>query len=234
MPVSQAFMKPVAMKPAPGYAAWWDLAPARMLDSGAAPADISEEVYTLLDIVSGQSLVNIAGAGTSPVRNAIGMALSGNDYLRLDAYGATLTQPNTVIIALKPYETIPASWRYISEGGVSGTARHAVYQISVTGIITLYAGSTWSTTYVLPDTNWHVLLMEFNGAASYLWCDGVVVAGPGNVGTHAMDGATYGARFNGDTPWRGSMGDMFVYNKVLSVAHKAATFRYLMRKYGVA
>lgn len=220
--------------PAADYYAWWDLDPSRMLDASANPADIDEEVYTLLDVVSGKALVNVGGAGTSPTRNALGMTCDNNDYLRLDAYGATLTQPNTVIIALKAHETIPASWRYICEGGVAGTARHGVYQISVTGIINLYAGSTWSTAYVLPDTNWHVLLMEFNGATSYLWCDGVEVAGPGNVGTQALDGATYAARFNGATPWWGSMGDMLVYDRVLSVADKAQTFTYLKSKYGVA
>lgn len=77
-----------------------------------------------------------------------------------------------------------------------GTARFAIFYDGGTGELKIFNGTTLTSTHTI-DTSWHLIFVQFRGATTRIYVDGVQVA-EGNDGGGSADGFRLGARFDGN------------------------------------
>lgn len=72
--------------------------------------------------------------------------------------------------------------------------------IATDGEVIINAGTSWSTGYIVPDTELHKYRIVFRGGLSILYVDGQLQA-RGNAGTNSLDGLVLGSNKYQDDDW---------------------------------
>lgn len=180
--------------------------------------------------------VKQAVAGSRPayrtnIRNGLPALLFDGtaDFLKSVAFGAALTQPNTIFVVVYIPSTGGAVFLAIVDGIVS-TNRHLMTRRNSSNQLRIDAGASLDSTETLDK--WVVWSALFNGASSQYWLDGVSEAS-GNAGTVTLTGLTVGARYDGAATWFSSyIAEILVYNANLSTSDRQAVEAYLLVKWG--
>lgn len=183
---------------------------------------------------SGQSNhVSQATVGKQPTR--VAAALNGKAVVRFDGvndllactYGATLTQPTTVMLVAKSAVNEEA---YLFDGSTSSN-RHAVFFAPTTFRWSYYAGTTVNSS-TGSDTSFHVIAAIFNGTGSTLRIDGVEVSSS-TPGTGTMAGITLGSNQAETLPLEGDIAEVVVWNTALSLRDMKQMEAYLANRYAL-
>lgn len=143
------------------------------------------------------------------------------------AFGADMIQPNTIFILYKINIYINNSNVFDS---ADATKRNLIWMTG--NNFSCYAGVALNNGAT--DANDNIHAAEFNGAASNYWINGVLVAGPGNVGAQNFDGITLGAHPNTLQQYSDvEIMEVFGYNCILTPAERTALDAYLTSKWGL-
>jgi hypothetical protein len=84
------------------------------------------------------------------------------------------------------------------------------------------------------DTNWHLLLEQWNGASSkYKLDNGAVTPLSGSPGSQPLTGFTLGAAYNGTAAALTDFGEVLIYSGTLSASLIAQLFAYLNERWQI-
>lgn len=190
---------------------------------GTVTAGVSQPVTALkpllkLNIVGGQAVYRLDGS---------------DDYLRSAANAFVITQPFTVVClaALDSGVTNNGADKYLFDSS-DPAVRSTLFKrgAGTPDDWAIYAGSTVSDGAA--DSNYNILTIVINGAASELYVAGVSKVS-GNAGTSNLGGLTLGASYGaGLGPWKGDFGKFFIYPGALSTADKNQLGNYMKSVYG--
>jgi hypothetical protein len=134
----------------------------------------------------------------------------------------TLDQPFTRVLVCKPSRSDDTTGTVADGGSLSSTIAYLV-GADTFGI---NAGTLLQQASV-ESTNWHYLLLEYNGASSKIYVDGGTPT-IGNAGTNNSGGLTLGARGNETTdPGDCDVAEVVDYSRILSDTEKDILFSYL-------
>ena len=147
-------------------------------------------------------------------------------FLQSAAFGAVLTQPNTVFIAYKITGNI-AITMYFFDGTTSDVQPFVI----TTSLFKIYAGVPLEGGATNANDNIHVGL--FNGVSSEYWINGVSKSS-GNIGASNLDGITLGKRGSG----AGNFSDVeimevIIYNADISDVDRDKITGYLANKWDI-
>lgn len=147
-----------------------------------------------------------------------------DDFLISSAFGAALSQPNTIFLVAKHGGTNDT---LLVDGLAAG--RHIIFRTGDNWAI--YAGNTASNGAA--DTSFHVLSTVFNDTSSAIYVDGVGTTGI-PASTQTMTGLTLGGNFNGTQNAAADIAEILVYNGSLNTNDRVQTQAYLGAKWGIA
>ena len=150
---------------------------------------------------------------------------TNSTLLQSAAFGAALTQPNTVFIVYKITGDI-SDLEYVFDGYTALRSAFGFYsgnfRLRTTAI--LYGGATNA------NDNIHTAL--FNGASSEYWINGISV-GSGNVGVRELNGIILGSdSIYGDNADAEIM-EVIIYNADISDVDRVKIEGYLSKKYDI-
>lgn len=199
----------------------------------ASVADKSGQANHLTQSVAGQRplyKVNIVNT------KAAALFDGSNDCWATAAFGAELTQPNTIFVVAKAAAVGDALAHWMITGLAGASGRNDIFlQGDPSSVYTLYAGASLAAA-AASNTNWHTYSGIFNGASSKGRLDGgaVLTGLDGDAGSQTLAGITIGAEFDqASDPWSGYIAEVIVYNASLSAANHDIVGRYLAAKYGL-
>lgn len=174
-----------------------------------------------------------AGGGTLGVTTQNGHTVvdfDGSVYLETTS-GQTLSQPNTVFL-VAAVDSLAAD-QHIYDSRSNSGARHTALFNNPGDDIEIYAGTTLNGN-VLADTNFHVIMNQYNGASSITFLSGVGTV-TGNAGSQSWDFGTLGARYDGTSVAHdGKVAAFAGYNAALDGWIRATIETYLKFKYGTS
>lgn len=143
------------------------------------------------------------------------------------AFGRTLTQPTTIFSVIKVETTVNAVFYY---DGITSGNRHALYDHTGSTGYGFFGGTQLTGGTV--DTNPHIFRAVYNTTSSVLYKDGTSIIS-GNAGSNTLTGLTLGANNAGATNFDGFLGEIIVYNKVLSTTEVTQVQTYLSKKWKI-
>lgn len=138
----------------------------------------------------------------------------------------TLPQPMTVLVAARPEPK--ACCGYFYDSTVS-SPRTVLYYSGTT--LMVYAGAQFNTTFT-PGAPGGVYTTVFNGPSSLLRIDGVQRSA-GDPSVQGFSGFSLGARFSNSENFVGAIGEVLIYNRVLTAAEIAGLEGYLAARWGM-
>lgn len=194
-------------------------------------------VVTSLADSSGNSHTATKPAGSSGsqpvIKNALA-AFNGHNAIRFGTGGAaaigdnlataafTIAQPTTIFIVFKLAAT--------STGVMFDGSTNITHDIRTNGsAFQAYAGG--AITIGTPDTNLHILVVQFNGASSKIWLDGGVSA-TGNAGSDGIGGIVLGASPGGSNVVSGDISRWLFYSAAKNLTDINAAGTQLASLYG--
>lgn len=148
-----------------------------------------------------------------------------DDFLATAAFSADLVQPHTTFLVFKFTST---ATRFMTDGIAAAKRGAGLYRNGAN--FDWFAGL--DTNLGAADTSWHVAYFVSNGASSIYRFD-AGVEGTIDPGTNLLSGLTLGASYDGSLPVEGDMGELIIYNRVLSTNERIAVERYLGQKWGI-
>lgn len=188
-------------------------------DDSAPPAvdayaafDASRLDLVELDPVTGWSDASgnahdLASSGNPPQMREAGVdpahvRFDGTNDAVSVSFGATLTQPTTMVVAARLRATPAGSFGVICDGLGTSTQRHALQVVNAGGGSYLWrtnAGANLDSLVAVDTTDWHIFTMVHDGASSKFRVDGVERTG--NAGTQSMLGLVLGSRYDLGSSW---------------------------------
>ena len=203
---------------------------------------LKADSLTLNDLDSVATWTDASGHGASPAQASptnqpkyrTGIQ-NGLPVVRFDGvndslactFAATLNQPNTVFVVAKGGRD-----QIVLDGVVSPTfLRHQCY-ITTSGNPRFYAGSPVAIGTVDITNLWSLWSAVFNGASSI----GLINGGSqvsANFGTQGLGGLTLGMNGSTGNYLNGDIGEVLVFNAVLSTADRQQVEGYLAWKWGI-
>jgi hypothetical protein len=162
---------------------------------------------------------------TRTLNNKNVIEFDGGDIIRSAAFSSVLSQPNTVFIV---YQSDLSSLQYVLDGLSPGTDRHLFVLDPAIGDF-MFAGTELATSHGTPSIPYLVSL-QFNTTSSEYYINGSLVAS-GNVGSQGFGGITLGSRYNDVTFFDGIIGEVIVYDKLLSISERQKVETYLKDKW---
>lgn len=160
-------------------------------------------------------------------KDAIEFVYGSNDYLQTAAFASELSQPNTIFII--GYTSAVGSINIILDGIVS-TKRHLVAYLGGTNTLRIQSNTSldFSGTWDIPN----ILTAIFNSPTSTLYQNSVSL-GSGVTGTQGLTGLTIGNNYIGSNNFGGWIGEILVYNSLLSSSERLQVEDYLTVKWGI-
>ena len=162
----------------------------------------------------------------SAITGRLTFVAANSTYLQSAAFGP-LTQPNTIYIL---YKIIGALGDNEKVFDAVTDLNQLFYYIGNDFVI--YAGV--GLTDGANNANDNIHTAEFNGVTSNYWVNGVLVAGPANVGATNLDGITLGARGNFTHPADVEIMEVFGYNSQLTSDERIQLTNYLQDKWDLS
>ena len=138
---------------------------------------------------------------------------SSGDYT-LSGEITEIPQPTKIAIVYRQ-DTIAAAMNCIE--GFDNARRQSIHTTNGSANINLTAGTLVSTGKSLTVGAWHMIVVSFNGASSYLRIDGDQSANI-NAGTNASAGMAIGALWDGVAPINGAFAEVLLYADGTSVS----------------
>jgi len=211
-----------------------DLSPALWLDASdeSTITDTGGAVDTWADKSGNGYDVTQATAANKPTtgtRTMNGLNVldfdGSSDYLQ-GAFGATLTQPNTIFMVFDLESYGGTMFLY---DGIDASNRHTVYRSS--SIYRAFAGvDQGGGTF---DADPHISRAVFNGSASSLHIDGSSNIATSDFGSQSLTGLTLGARYSAANFFSGAIAEVIVVDGTLTAQQIADTETYLADKWGI-
>jgi hypothetical protein len=193
-------------------------------------------VATLYDISGNNNDATQATGGNQPVWTAAqqngkaGLVFDGtDDYIQTAAFSSALSQPNTLLAAVKP-NGAATDEETICDG--LSASRNLLYKNIVAGNWAVYAGGDEVISTVSTVGAFQVMTGIFNGASSELFQNGSSIK-TGNPGAAVMDGVTIGQNFTLTGPGNITTGALFFLNAALSTAQRQALETLLNNYYAI-
>lgn len=210
-------------------------------DASTITKDVSERVSQWDDKSSEGNDVTQGTTIEQPAftASAIGgkpaLRFAGNDFLVSAAYNSgTISQPNTAFVVIN---TVSASSNDKLFDGIDGSNRHVI-QVIGSGDpddMHLFAGIVISTGGGATPLDTDLVISGiFNGASSELFVNGTSEAS-GNAGSQSMAGIVVGSAFSqtGVDSYDGYIGELLMYDKLLSTSERQAVESYLTTKWNI-
>ena len=202
---------------------WW------RIEEGVTK-DGSDKVSSWVGSINGIDLAQAAG-GSQPTWTADqingypAIVFDGiADFLR-GLFGATYSQPNTIIIVTSEPTATAAERRIID--GYAHPLRNLIEWDNTGSIYQLYAGNFVATTYTL-GTGFKVLSTVFNGASSVFRVNGIDYSPVGDIGAATPSGLTLGSSAAGGSRWADiSVTDVIFVNAAVGTGDLQRVERYL-------
>lgn len=138
-----------------------------------------------------------------------------------------IAQGFTTFVVFKHTAVVASS--FIWDGG-GGTTNRVRLGLTAASLRTANAG-TALTSLNTEDTNAHIHEFVVNGTSSELYIDGALDIS-GAAGANSIEGLTLFASRADANISNGRMGEVLVYNSVLTTAQRGQVRRYLARKWG--
>jgi len=152
-----------------------------------------------------------------------------DDWMSTAAWG-DLLQPNTIFIVAK----IPIAASKIILDGVDSTKRHQFSTGITENTLIQFAGTSATITQLGIRGNWAIASLAYNSPLSNAYINGVLT-NTGNLSTNVLSGLTLGGHPTIDDYHPSTdMGEIIVYNKILTVTERQRIELYLSRKWGVS
>ena len=119
--------------------------------------------------------------------------------------------------------------------GIGASNRNIIEVNMATPALDIYAGSSTTPYTFTNDTKAHRFAAVFNGASSIGYLDGVSRT-TGAAGAQSLTGLTLGGPYNGSAAncFNGNVGEVIIYNRVLTPAEIAKLDTYLVGQWGTA
>ena len=149
-----------------------------------------------------------------------------NDYLQSSSFTAS-SQPHTIFVVCKNSST--AAIRSVFDGIASGNRHTINYQ--TTGHLLLYAGTSLDSG-VDDGTSFLLCTAVFDTTASKIYKNGTLRI-TGAAGSHTLTGYTIGAIHDGSLPLNGDVGEILIYDGLLSAADRQRIEGALMAKWAI-
>lgn len=153
----------------------------------------------------------------------------GNSSIGINTFVAQENQPNTIFIVGAWDDPDSGASEFMYSGGVSNR-RNALLK-DPAGLYDVFAGSELKNKQSNALTHVHEVRYNFGSSAHYL--DGVLIAS-GSAGTEALRGFTVGADHlggAGNGAMDGFVGEIIVFNRLLTDADRTAVYEYLDKKW---
>ena len=207
--------------------AWFDASDeSTITDTGGAVdtwADKSGNGYDLTQATA----ANKPTTGTRTLNGLNVLDFDGSsDYLQV-AFGATLTQPNTIFMV---FELESGGGTRFLYDGIDASNRHVIYRSS--GIYRAFAGVDQGGGSA--DTDPHISRAVFNGTSSSLFIDGSSNIATSDFGSQSLTGFTLGARYSIDNFFSGAIAELIIVDGTLTAGQISATETYLADKWGIS
>jgi len=155
-----------------------------------------------------------------------------NDFLlRATFTGGALSQPNTIFVVWEQLGNASGLGKLI-DGGI-GTNRH-VLQVDANEGWQVFAGLVVIIAVAVPQDIPFIRSVFFNTTSSEGYLNGTLEFTGGDVGPQSLNGLTIGARFDGTGLFEKKVGEIIIYNRLLSTPERTTVERYLSSKWGIA
>ena len=184
---------------------------------------------------------NVSPSATCPwtrsSANFNGLPSIGLGYQSAAAYlqastGVSLGQPSTLIIVAQSNGAVPALQTYVYGGGSNPVSLSET--ASSTLSVTLNAGTAQAVA-VSSDlaASASILQVDWNGASTQVYQNGVAQGGAVNAGGNALTFANIGAGAAGANFLAGSVAEVVAFKPPLTPAWRTLVTRYLGNRYGI-
>lgn len=220
----------LSLRNIPGLIFWLDAADANTYALGTG-------VSNWYDKSGSNAHASQATGGSQPLY--IGAGRNGRNVIRFDGTDDLMTtatlnaahvQPCTYLIA-GIYNNSGAVFFFDGDGVSNRHAMGSDFNVTVTpgG----FAGATLEGTGDKQD-DWHIFSAVFNGVSSQLWVDGVLLAGPADVGVqNPISSLTIASRYSIANFLNGDIGELLCFSGTLSTPDRRNVESYLGNKWGV-
>lgn len=209
-----------------GLTVWTD---AQSTDLGIVPLWVDKSGYGNNALQSNASYQPINTANQINTKQAL--VLDGsNDYMATAAFaGGNLTISTMFFVAKRAVSGVGSAGMYLADG-IDSSNRQAILSTDTTQILWSFAGGGVNTSTVA-DTATHIHCCTFAGdASSTYYLDGINI-GTANIGSNQLAGLTIGARYNLIQFLNGIIGEVIIYNRVLSATEITQINNYLANKW---
>lgn len=208
-----------------GCKGWW------RVDGGCDVSADGSGIGALYDRSgNGNHLIEATNKPTYETNELNGLAVARfdgiNDKLS-GTFGAAVAQPTTILIVHKQAST--GSTNNYVDGIVIGS-RNALYGDA--GFFRYYT-STGISTGVVYDTSWHLQVVNFTGASSKSYFEGITT-GAGNPGTGGLTGLLLGCTYDFVSFADCDIAEVILYGATLSDADQKSLEGYLAKRYDIA
>ncbi len=150
------------------------------------------------------------------------LTIAGSEYM--DAPAHTQAQPNTWSFVAKA--DAGASIIELFDDVTGGAGLRQILQYDqVNALLRVYAGALDFVSGDMTTAAWVVI--EFSGAATKIWHNGVLVTATASVGTDGVGALRFGADPTPASFWRGSCAELGMWSGAWSSAQFAAMQRYV-------
>ena len=193
------------------------------------------------NLVSGPLGVPLYTASDSSFNGYPTLGFQSANKRALVSYGTWATaysQPTTWVFVVN--NTGPGTTTDIlCDGNTGGNFANQVSLVATTNVLTLAAGAAgYATTSGVSWGNPTGLLAEFNGSSSNIYFNNftTATAASGNTGTYQVNSMTLGAHsifWGGGNYWDGKLGEVILYNRLLTAPEKARLRAYLNTRYAL-
>lgn len=173
-----------------------------------------------------------SGTIVHTVMNGIPCAyFNGNSYLYASSVSMpTGASPRAMSLWFK-YKDIPGTTSsdaamFAGWGTTTGLGRFDAY-VEAQELYTIYSNGALDSGIKIQDTNWHHILMQYNGATSEIYYDGQLAASEAKTLGTKNNYLYVGARENGEYAFDGYLAGIRIYNRALSgteIAYLASEF----------
>lgn len=178
--------------------------------------------------------VQATGANQPLYKAAIQNGLPGvlfdgsNDFM--DAAGINVSQPDTIIVAVR--SLITTSGHNVFDGITQPSGRQSIEcGANATTNWGMFASADAAST-TATNTSAHVLAAIFNAASSQLFLDGAALTLGGSPGPNPLTGLRIGTFVSGAGQWNGYIFEILVYSGALSATDRQSVESYLKAKWG--
>lgn len=148
---------------------------------------------------------------------------SGTNLMTTAAFGAALSQPSTVFLVGQA-----AGASTFMDGIIAGSRHLLDFNTGTT--VRALAGSGITSNATVAQFNYFTVI--FNGASSSLQVN-ANTAVSGDTGANTLTGVTLGANFTPTASLNGYIGEVLIYNALLSAAQITQVQNYIKAKWGL-